>query len=548
MLQRMSHLVQVAAFIALLGGLIFFHELGHFAAAKLFGVKVLRFSLGFGPKVWGVKRGETEYVLAALPLGGFVRMAGEDPSQPLPPEDKGRGFSEQKPYRRAIIALAGPAVNLLLPPLVYALVNLTPQPQIPPVVGLVLPGEAAQAAGVRAGDRVLSVDGVRTRSFDEMKEQIVKRGGEPVVLVVDRAGRRLTLRLTPGFTTEKNPVETEKQGFIGILAGKVPPYIAVRPGSRAALAGLKDFDRVTSVDGQPIATDYQLERALAGLGAEAVTLGVVRTAAVKLPTAPVATAKALTLRIPAGVGPLGFDDPQMYVREVKRGGVAWAAGLRPDDKVVEVDGKPVENEIRYSDVVDGQQKLDLVVDRGGARVRVAFTAPMKETMDFLEGPQTAPAYGFAFDYRVFHPVPYTDAELVRISYPPLAALARGFDETVNLTRMMVLGIIGIASGHISSRSIGGPILLYQLTSIAAEGGLATFLKMFALISINLGLVNLLPVPVLDGFHIVVSGIEGVSRRAVPLRFREIASYVGIVMLVALMVLAFRNDIIRTWFQ
>lgn len=544
----MSLLVKVTAFIVLLGALVFFHELGHFLAAKFFRVKVLRFSLGFGPRVWGFKRGETEYLLAALPLGGYVRMAGEDPSQPLAPEDKGRGFSDQKPYRRALIAFAGPAVNLLMPPLVFALVLLAPQKQLPPVVGLVLPGEPAEAAGVRAGDRIVDVGGVPTRSFDEVKAAIEARGGQPVDLVVERDGQQLTLHLTPTMEAEKNPIETLHQGRIGIVAGKLPPYVAVKPGSRAALAGVETFDRITKLNGRPIATDYELQRALRHLAPGPTTVELVRTPVVKLATAPVATAKTMTIQVPAGPGELGFDDPQMYVREVLTGSAAWSAGLLPNDKIVQVNGKPVENEIRYQTLVDGKKALDLGVMRGDQRLKVAFTRPMKEQDDPLLGPQQVPDDGFAFAPALFMPVPYSDAQLVSISYPPLEALRRGVKMTATLTREMVLGIAGLATGKLSSRVIGGPIMLYQLASQASEQGLAAFLKMFALISINLGLMNLLPVPVLDGFHILVSGIEGISRRAVPVRVREIASYVGIVMLLALMLLAFKNDVLRTFFQ
>src|SRR3954465_4252888 len=127
----MGALYTLLAGIVLLGALVFFHELGHFLVAKAFNVKVLKFSLGFGPRVWGFKRGETEYQLAALPLGGFVKMAGEIPNEEVAPEDRGRSFMDQAPHRRAMIALAGPAVNLLLPVLVFSIVNLVPRHEDP---------------------------------------------------------------------------------------------------------------------------------------------------------------------------------------------------------------------------------------------------------------------------------------------------------------------------------------------------------------------------------------------------------------------------------
>jgi regulator of sigma E protease len=176
----MSNLVTAIAFIVLLGGLVFVHELGHFLAAKFFNVKVLKFSLGFGPRVWGFRRGETEYQLAALPLGGFVKMAGENPAEEVSPEDRARSFSAQKPYRRAIIAFAGPFVNLTLPVAVYFLMNLAPQMKEPPIVGAVIPNEPAEVAGVQPGDRIVSIDGQPTESFEAMREAIEARPGREI--------------------------------------------------------------------------------------------------------------------------------------------------------------------------------------------------------------------------------------------------------------------------------------------------------------------------------------------------------------------------------
>lgn len=540
--------MKFAAFIVLLGALVFFHELGHFLAAKYFNVKVLKFSLGFGPRLWGFKRGETEYQLAGLPLGGYVRMAGEDPSQPVAPEDQGRGFSEQKPYRRAIIAFAGPAVNLLLPPLVYFLLNLAPQAEIPAVVGVVLPGEPADRAGLLSGDRVLSVDGIQTLSFDQMREAIEARPGKSLDLAVDRHGERLTLHLTPTSEAEKNPIETLQKGKIGIVAGKLPSYVGVKPGSRADAAGLRTFDRVTNVNGQALLTGVELDKALAAAGDRDLTLEVVRATPVALKTAPVATAQTLTIRIPAGAAELGVDRPDLYLREVEEGSKAWEAGLRPGDRIVALAGTPVTSGPRFERMVEGKKALQLTVERGGQRVELAFAPPMIKRNDPIQGSIEIPDYGFAFHPRLFMSEPFADSEMVHVSYPPLKALTRAVDTTVSMTRGMVLAIAGLLTGHISSHSIGGPIMLFQLAGAASERGLAEFLKMFAVISINLGLMNLLPVPVLDGFHILVSGIEGISRRAVPLKVREFASYVGLAMLLALMLLAFKNDIVRTFMQ
>src|SRR5512142_1085850 len=152
-------LLKIGSIVLLLGGLIFVHELGHFIAAKLLGVKVLRFSIGFGPRLFGLTRGETEYRIAALPLGGYVKMAGDEPGEALPAQDRGRGFLEQPPWRRFVIAAAGPAMNLVFPAVLYlALVlaqngHTTPGPR----VGSLAPGAPAALAGLQPGDRILTV-------------------------------------------------------------------------------------------------------------------------------------------------------------------------------------------------------------------------------------------------------------------------------------------------------------------------------------------------------------------------------------------------------
>src|SRR5690606_38768989 len=188
---------QILPVVILLGGLVFVHELGHFLVAKAFRVKVLTFSLGFGPKILGFRKGETDYRLSLLPLGGYVRMAGEDPTQPLPPEDRGRGFLEQPPWKRMLIALAGPAFNLVFPILVYFVVFAFQTQGIAPQVGQVVPGMPAAEAGLLPGDRILEVDGEKIYAFQDLRRVIDPHPGRPLAFVVDRGGEQVRLTVTP---------------------------------------------------------------------------------------------------------------------------------------------------------------------------------------------------------------------------------------------------------------------------------------------------------------------------------------------------------------
>src|SRR5512139_1590722 len=212
----MAHdlLLKVGSIVLLLGGLIFVHELGHFLAAKALGVKVVRFSIGFGPRLFGFRRGETEYRISLLPLGGYVKMAGDDPSEELAPEDRGRGFLEQPPWKRLVIAFAGPAANLVFPGLIYfaLMIGQNGEPTAGPVVGTVAPGSPAAEAGLRAGDRILSVQVPGTapapvRYFGDLRDLVSPHAGEPLTFRVERDGAAVEpVTIVPAADEEANPI------------------------------------------------------------------------------------------------------------------------------------------------------------------------------------------------------------------------------------------------------------------------------------------------------------------------------------------------------
>src|SRR5512138_3107688 len=177
----------IGAFILVVGGLVFIHELGHFIVAKLLGVKVVRFSIGFGPRLLWWNRGETEYRIAALPLGGYVKMAGDEPGEEPAPEDRGRGFLEQPPWKRFAIAFAGPAMNLLFPGVIYIAITLAQNGELAPgpTVGSVTPGSPAATAGLQPGDRIVSVTppgsaAIPIRHFNDLRRVVSPHPGEPL--------------------------------------------------------------------------------------------------------------------------------------------------------------------------------------------------------------------------------------------------------------------------------------------------------------------------------------------------------------------------------
>ncbi|HUT78738.1 MAG TPA: site-2 protease family protein, partial [Polyangia bacterium] len=266
-------------FILLIGVLVFVHEGGHFLMAKLFGVKVHVFSLGFGPKLLGFRKGETLYKISAVPFGGYVKMLGEDdPAEERDPADAGRGFHEKPKWQRALILIGGPAMNLVFPLFLHFGVGLTETRVDPPEVGWVLPGSPAEQAGLRPGDRIVGVDGATVRTFDEMRQRVAPHPGVPLDLRIERGGATFETAITPAAARVTVLLDVQRTiGRLGVAQRYLPPVIGItdRDGP-AARAGLETFDRVAAMDGVPLRRWVDLERALAGAAGRTVRLTVER--------------------------------------------------------------------------------------------------------------------------------------------------------------------------------------------------------------------------------------------------------------------------------
>ncbi|GEJ55519.1 site-2 protease family protein [Anaeromyxobacter diazotrophicus] len=550
-------LLKAGSIVLLLGGLIFVHELGHFVAAKLLGVKVLRFSIGFGPRLFGFTRGETEYRVASLPLGGYVKMAGDDPSEEVKPEDRGRGFLEQQPWRRFVIAAAGPGMNLVFPVLVYLALGLAQNGQLVagPRVGSLSPGSPAAEAGLEPGDRIVSVAAPGeapkpVRYFNDLRDLVSPHPGEPLTFEVERDGRRLPpLTLTPARERESNPIETTWRGVIGVTPAYSPAVVA--PVARGAAGPLEPFDLVASVNGKKVAHAGELRRALDAARCGPVALEVLREQGVSAPGATVSTYRPVALAdVPtcAGGAPtFAVADPGVstFIAAVAPGGPAEQAGLRRGDALAAVNGHPVRSfrdvNARAAEFKAGQP-VELAL-RDGRKVTLV-PGERTELDEMTREPQKKLVLGFFPEQRALVESSALLVERVPLAMGPLeagrAALA-GVHEAVRLT---VVSLAHIVTGQLSFKTVGGPIMLFSIASKAAEEGLQSFLFTMALISVNLGLMNLLPIPVLDGGHLATCLVEGVTRRPLSIRAREIANLVGIILLVMLMIAVFKNDIVR----
>lgn len=347
----------IFAFVIVLGVLIFFHELGHFLVARFFGVGVEKFSLGFGPKIFGKKVGITEYRISAIPLGGYVKMVGEEPDAEVDPEQVALSFTHKHVLKRILIVAAGPVFNLLLAVLIfYGIFQISGTIILKPIIGDVQDGTPAQAAGLKKGDDIVDINGRQVETWDQMAGIIADSKGSELVVTVRREGTSPVIRVTPQLKTTKN-----------IFGEDIPRYV----------------------------------------------IGIT------------------------------------------------AAGET------------------YT------QKLN-----------------------------------------------------------PFGALTESLIQTYNIVELTVVSVAKIIQGTVSTKTIGGPIMIAELAGQQAKLGATNLLFFIALISVNLAILNILPIPVLDGGHLLFFTIELIIGRPVSIRIREVSQQAGMFVLILLMIFVFYNDITR----
>jgi regulator of sigma E protease len=442
-------------FLVVLGILVAFHELGHFLAARWVGVKVLKFSLGFGPKLFSRQMGETEYLLSAIPLGGYVKLFGEDETEAATQDDQRRSFAHQGLWGKVLIVAAGPGFNFILAYLIFAvwlsLGYTLPVPSfkdIAPIIEAVAADSPAAKAGLMVGDTIKKIDGRDIATRVELLDAAAKGKGAPLTLEILRDGHSETLTITPIPTPGRTSSQVEVGYYLGIE--EIPPIVnEVVPGKPAAAAGFKEGDRIVSIEGIPIHTWTQM------------------------------------------------------------------TGL-----VKESPGRP----------------LHVEVLRESRRVSLTVT-PASETMTVNGKTVEVGKIGIAGP----------DRSLMK-SANPLTAIYNGLEATWKWTELTVIGLYKMITGDISSKNIGGPLTIAKISGEAAEQGPSNVIFLIALLSINLGVLNLLPIPILDGGHLLFFLIEGILRKPLGERQREFAQQVGLVLLVGVMIFAFWNDIERIFFS
>ena len=419
-----------------LGIMVLVHEWGHFIVAKAFGVRVEVFSIGFGTRLWGYKRGDTDYRLSALPLGGYVKMAGDNPLE----ERKGDPdeFLSKPRWQRVLIALAGPAMNVVLSIVLIAGIYMrgSKQPAFldrPMVLVGVLQGSPAQKAGLQPGDRVVSVNGVKNPTWDKAEKQLMSTlPGHPISVVADRDGQRLSFSVTAAQAMEEV---------------------------------------------------------------------------------------------------FGYPQDHLVVSAVSPGTPAERSGLMPGDIILKANGTTLANGAEFPPIIDKTQSqpIQLEVERGDRTLQI----PIRPQQ--VNAPNGSPHWQIGV---------LRTGDLVERRLSVGDAIVESVGVNILMTRQVAYVVVELFRGKISLNQLEGPLGIAKESGRAAKEGIAELLSLMALIGVNLAVLNLLPIPPLDGGHILMLFIEGTMRRDLSVRVKERFVTVSMVFLLLVFAIVMYNDVLR----
>ncbi len=440
-------------FFVALGILIAVHEYGHFWTAKKCGVKVEKFSIGFGKAIWQrTGKDGTEYTLAMIPLGGYVKMLDER-VEDVPEELKDQAFNNRPLWQRSAIVAAGPLANFMFAIVAYWLVLIIGMPALKPVVGDLVPASIASQAGIEKGMELTAVSGIQTPDWQSANLQFVSHIGDD------------TMTLT------------------------------IKPDANSAYTVERELD-LTTWSYNP-ESDSSLQ-----------TLGII-------PFSPEVTT---------------------IIAQVVEGSAAQKAGLEVDDEIIAIDGQPIKQWKNVVEIIRNNPQTAILVDVK-RKDNIETLALTPDSQDNAKG---------AIGYAGLAPkiAPWPDSYLFTLQYGPLEAIPAAFEKTWQVVVLTVGMVKKLITGDVAVENLSGPISIAKGAGMTADFGLVYFLGFLALISVNLGIMNLFPLPVLDGGHLLFFAIEAVTRRPVSERIQEIGYRLGTAIIVILMVVALFNDVSR----
>jgi regulator of sigma E protease len=561
----------IGSFFLLLGLLVFVHELGHFAVAKFYGVRVEVFSLGFGKKIFQRKYGDTNYCISLIPLGGYVKMFGDDPTKELPEHDKQFAFLHKPIWPRIAIVLAGPLMNLFFAAFLFFCLGYFGETVPSAQIGDVAPETTAYSSGFRSGDKITAINGKEILQWKDVKEIIeVNANRELNFKVIRQDGAAADILVTPKVIT--NPFIFSTRSQIGAIEGlELDSKVAIvgisDVKSAAGATGMGPLELIVAINGKAISYWREIEPALqASLAPGGVSKFVFSVQSLQElkgqkepPKREVTIELAHYDKSMPVMTQLGFVDSQTFLLNVKKGSPglsitsavnespASAAGLKAGDQITNIDGKPVKT---WDDVLSAVKSYDeksgglkLTYRRANEEKTVSIVPEMTEIPNAQGGLDKRFAIGVV---PAVHTAPSAPT-VVKLGFG--AAVVHGFVSSYEYSKLIGMSLVRLVQAEVSPRNIGGVFTIGRVASQSFEAGWDYFVKTMAVISINLFLLNLLPVPVLDGGHLVFFTIEAIRGAPLSLRKLEIAQQVGLVLLLSLMVFALFNDLthwISSW--
>jgi regulator of sigma E protease len=535
--------------IVLLGVLIFIHELGHFMVAKYFNVKVETFSLGFGPKIWKHTRGETTYCISAIPFGGYVKMFGDEMGGEVHPELQNRSFLHKPIRQRIAIALAGPIMNLLLAFVIFVVIAFVGENVIAPQLGDIDESSKAYVAGFRSGDKILSIDGKDISRWEEVDHTINRSLNKQLNFVVQRelAEEPIALSVTPEGTDGKLFDIGETVGQIeGLDFISNSSLIAISdPKSIMGQLGFRTGDQIMTINGVQVKTLRNLQEAiLTEAGAEKIIFKIDRHDLEKeAPPVPMEIVWDLKkISFPDVPDKLGIQKPETFVGRVSKDSPAEAAGLKPDDHIVSINDKPMNS---FKDIItavssytESTGPLHINIIRQGLPVTVNITPKMTEIKQEMGPAENRPTIGII-------PLKATYIEYKKWRSPTfLGAFTWAFGKTWYWTKTTVMSFALLVQNKVSPKNLSGFISIGQMAQKSWQIGIDAFLRIMAIISLNLFILNLLPIPVLDGGHILLFTIEAIKGAPLSIKKIMVAQQIGVFFLLFLMAFSLFNDISR----
>jgi len=517
--------------VLLLGIVVFIHELGHFLFARLFGVRVLAFSLGFGKPIVKWKKGDTEYRISLIPLGGYVKMLGESPDdeKALEADEYAHAYSHKLWWQKVIIAFAGPFFNIVLAFFVFVVVSFFEYSAPASVVEYVEPGGAAFDAGIEEGDRITAINGNPVHVWEDiqisMASSLKERKCVKTEITVNRPdGTVKTFAIIPRTGTYTDVFNEEiERCEIGIARLPRDPSIALLN----EFNGLQSGDIILSIDGVTVSRFYEIEKRLQ----EPFTKLNIKRDGTEMEAA-----------FESDAAP-SFVHGGLIISKVEDGSFSDSVGIKAGDIITAVNGNKITIPYQFYGFMRKLSEGDEVtisVVRNGEQQEIGFKASFEEKENELTGLKDRNIrWGAAFAFSYNTPEIYA-----KRAQPAVFTAKYAASQTYGMIAMTLKGFWYLVTGKMSAKSLGGPIMIFDISKKAAQAGAKHFLFILAVISINLGIINLFPVPILDGGYIVMYTVEGIVRKQIPVSIKEKMLTAGMVMLLLLMAFAIFNDFSR----